>query len=522
METFDERDNNAIKAAGENQSSAVKTSSAVVVANTTSTTSSKVVEEKDIIGSKNNKKEIATTTTKKKNKKKKGGPLPNDVITLKGAAAQQTTHPGNLFYYKLCEEKFAEFDSLDPNTMVDERRNICIDIISKVKNNGGIFYDLYGKPMKLTSTIAKTQNRMRQIKRPKQVPPPRIGNNDVVFKQGAANHLFPGNAKWRALLDKYIIQYWPQFAPPDDDPTTNTTPAPATGAAGAGADDDDDQEQPKMMMIKKEQKRKYFHKRPEYQLQVAKEIINIIHERGGKFRGGMNLKELTEKEVLIKIHERFKDIKKYILQGKMTIDGSKEGQYNIKKTGCTSVQSTFLYGQKKPPPSSSSVAAATTSKKMKNKKLKSNTVSLRQKLLDLEEMEEQEQDISFDSESDDSDDDDENEDEEMEGQGEYYSSDEEEKLVRRSKQAQAREERMKRRAAGITAPKSSNNNSDGGESQTKKRRQRKRKVEQESPKEEPDLSKMSDYERLRYEKMKRNEQRLAQLGLLRSSYPNQR
>jgi hypothetical protein len=135
---------------------------------------------------------------------------PNDVLTLKGAAAQQTTHPGNLIYYQLCEERFAEYES----SSQQQRREICHEIATSiVKKRGGVFRKYNGSKMDEKAAITKTKDRMRQIQKPKIVPPENVGEHDVVFKVGAANHLFPGNAKWRALLDKYVQRYWPELFP---------------------------------------------------------------------------------------------------------------------------------------------------------------------------------------------------------------------------------------------------------------------------------------------------------------------
>lgn len=392
-------------------------------------------------------------------------PSPMDVLTLKGAAAQQTTHPGNLFYYKLCEERFAEYDALDPVNMSDRRREICKDIVFQVQQNGGIFRDLKGKPMKSTLTISKTQNRMRQIKRPKQVPPPKVGENDVVFKSGAANHLFPGNAKWRALVDNYHERYFPALV------TSSSLSAATTTSSSLEGEGDS----------KLPLKKTNVTKRPVYQIEVAEELMKIIQDRGGKFRGGANLRELTEKEVIRKIHERFKDVKKAILKGKVIIRN--ETEYKLKRTGCTSAHSTVLYGKM---PSKASGTKTKLSKKVHGtgRKLSNDDES------DGEE--------SFDSGI--------LTDNEIEGDEESGNNEE-----MKIKQDQARAERTKRRATGIL-PQSS-------PSPKRKKRPKPKTAPTVSnvSSNEPTFESMSDYEKLRSDKMKRNQERLAQLGLLSNS-----
>lgn len=145
----------------------------------------------------------------------------NDVLTLKGAAAQQTTHPGNLAYYKLCEQKYPEFSKTESK---QARRNISKEIVEKVMNdNGGVFLKHNGAKMDVAAAISKTMDRFRQIRKPKIVAPKTVGENDVVFKVGAANHLFPGNAKWRLLLDQHVKSYWPELFPASNDESNDVS-----------------------------------------------------------------------------------------------------------------------------------------------------------------------------------------------------------------------------------------------------------------------------------------------------------
>jgi hypothetical protein len=107
----------------------------------------------------------------------KGDFSTKDVLTLKGAAAQQTTNPGNLAYYKFCEERFAEYSKLSVASEKSQRRAICLEIVKAVNASGGIFRRYNGKPMDDSSAIAKTMDRMRQIQKPKMAVPPSVGEN---------------------------------------------------------------------------------------------------------------------------------------------------------------------------------------------------------------------------------------------------------------------------------------------------------------------------------------------------------
>lgn len=92
-----------------------------------------------------------------------------DVLTLKGAAAQQTMHPGNLDYYQLCEENFDEYEKI-PLEFRNKRKLLCFEkIVSIILDRGGVFRKYNGKPMKKKDAIMKTMDRMRQIAKPKLV-----------------------------------------------------------------------------------------------------------------------------------------------------------------------------------------------------------------------------------------------------------------------------------------------------------------------------------------------------------------
>lgn len=223
----------------------------------------------------------------------------NDVLTLKGAAARQTTHPGNLVYYKLCGERLADFEKAETKPA---KRDISKEIVAKIVNEyGGIFRKYNGAEMDTTAAVNKTMDRFRQIRKPKVVPPKSVGENDVVFKLGAANHLFPGNAKWRLLLDKHVKSYWPGlFEETNVDEDPNNTAETST-------------------------KRRRGPK-PFYQLEISHKLIDIIEDRGGKFRNAA-LDVIEERDdIITKIHERFKDIKKFIKNGTYPLEHIKETQ----------------------------------------------------------------------------------------------------------------------------------------------------------------------------------------------------
>ena len=143
---------------------------------------------------------------------------PNDVLQMKGAAAQQTQHPGNIYFYSLCEEHFQEWYKYDKlvdqygkkATYMENKNRVCVQIVRKfyAQPGGGIFRGFNLQPMPKQKVMEKVRARLRQIKKPKVVLPSFVGTNDVVFCSGATNHLFIGNAKLRSLLDDYEERYW--------------------------------------------------------------------------------------------------------------------------------------------------------------------------------------------------------------------------------------------------------------------------------------------------------------------------
>lgn len=395
---------------------------------------------------------------------------PNDVLTLKGAAAQQTTNPGNLRFYQLCEERF---DDYERSSQV-KRREICREIATSiVKKHGGVFRKYNGSKMDEKTAVNKTMDRMRQIQKPKIVPPQSVGAHDVVFKVGAANHLFPGNAKWRALLDKFIHRYWPELFP-----ETAITGVSSTAPAASHPNG--------------------IRKRPQYQVQLAHELIDIIEERGGQFRNA-SLNVISERDAIVhKVHERFKDLKKYIKAGKYqsaTIaigkkhdDDIKANElfYVLKRTGCTSAKVTVPHGQE------DHIQMVKKAKNFRKRQKKQendcdsddNGSFASALLTDVESSNDEERDPEQGTRS---------------------------RKANKRGQDEARRERIMRRAEQAAAAVSENDKSTKQATKWRRRNKRKRKVV--LPPAPPDHD-VSDYERLRYEKMKRNHERLEELGLL--------
>ena len=223
-----------------------------------------------------------------KSSSKKSRDKSHDVLYLKGAAAQQTSHPGNLNYYALCEERFDEWSVLDCDD--PKRKLICKEIVKTILQRGGVFCKASGGAMDLKAAVEKTNGRFRQIAKPKlRFHTGMFGENDVVFAKGARNHMYPGNAKWRTLLDGYAPSYHRD-------------------------------------MEKLEEQRKSFgavQPKPEYMNDIVEEIISIIVKRGGKFLDE-KLKPLSHSAIVDKTHARFKDMKKEIKAGKLVLNTPKK------------------------------------------------------------------------------------------------------------------------------------------------------------------------------------------------------
>lgn len=362
-------------------------------------------------------------------------PNPQDVLTLKGAAAQQTQWKGNLFFYQLCEERFPEFQSLQDKH--PRRRQICLEIVQQVQSKGGNFLKHRTKtPMPLESALEKTKCRMYQIAKPKMSVPKNVSSHDVVFCPGAANHLFPGNRQWRLLLDEYFEEYWKHHDP----------------QAG--------------------------RKTPE-QNAILEEIIDTVETKwGGSFRRGSgNYGKLSRPEVMVKTHQRMKDLRKEIRQQGKSLG---ERSYVVSRAGCTSTHQVQERKRKIKPPS------------LHRKQFKAAECH--------DNDEDDDDNNSFDSQmlSDNG------EEEVEEDNDEWTISTRSSKL----KQDQDRAERLERR--GQVMPTSAPLKTPWP---LKKRSRRIQSSVEVAPPATPDHE-MSDYERSRYEKMKRNHERLVSLGLV--------
>lgn len=233
----------------------------------------------------------------------------NDVLYAKGAAAQTMSNPGNLYFYQLCEEHYDEYMKLDPDDQ--QRKVIALSIVDKIIAKGGKFHSPSGAALTKKAAVGKTQDRMRQISKPK-LRPSGFGEHDVVSARGAAIHLYPGNAKWHAVVDGYVLSYY------RDEIDKNGMYDLAKEAQ---------LNKNKKKFVKKGEKVK-----PTYQDDIVEEIISIIHKRGGKFCNE-RLKEMSHKEVVAKMHNRFKDLKKALKNCKTFAPHTDDAIAAMKKEG---------------------------------------------------------------------------------------------------------------------------------------------------------------------------------------------
>jgi hypothetical protein len=407
----------------------------------------------------------------------------NNVLTLKGGAAQQTTHPGNLYYYGLCEEYYPKYQAClqendnDENEIQRKRsvEKVCNAVVEKVQQNGGgIFRNYKGRPMQHKQAVEKTRDRFRQIARPKRVAPTSVSQNDVVWVVGGTNHLFEGNTKCRELIDSYVTKYWPNVY------TTSTTDTRVED------EDEDDPPSPKRSI-------------PQYQLDIIEEIVDTIHKTGGRFLG-YSLRPLSSAAVKEKIHKRFRDLKRMHLRNTTTTTTTTTTTKRTKfeSKGCTS---------------------------------KRNTIHVKGGSRDY---------VQYNTES--QDDVNDNSDEYTTVQANAVRIQRREENEETKRQAKEREERRKKRSRrqqqeeeeeegnegkddkastnDEEAAANANNSSTTATTRPKRKRKRKRPTfnsEFDDVDPTTDPTTMSEYERLRHEKMKRNRQRLIDLGLLRHS-----
>ena len=116
---------------------------------------------------------------------------------------------------------------------------------------------------------------------------------------GAANFLYPGNAKFKKLCEGYVSAYWKDFV---------------DGSRR--------------------------HTRPPHQVKIIDDLMANVADRGGKFRDP-ELKELSRKQIVDKIASRFRDLKK--AQKKKTAETDAVGQ----RTGFTRVKSVVTKRKRK-------------------------------------------------------------------------------------------------------------------------------------------------------------------------------
>ena len=442
------------------------------------------------------------------NKKRRGRGRPTsksddskDVLFLKGAAAQQTKHSANLTYYALCEERYDEYAALPDNH--PSKAEICRGIVGEVLRSGGKFRSPTGGTMTHASALQKTKDRMRQIAKPK-IRPDNVNENDVVFTRGANNHLYAGNTKWRLLLDQYVTRFYRDFI--------------ANG------------------MKDREGASK---RRPQYQIDIINEVVSIIRKRGGTFRRGETLEALTDDEIIKKNVARFKDLKKELRKGRVfpqcsanatdaikteegSFDASEKdvvvisfatpadlasvsGQSHtrmLSKPGCTSVKKTVKRAED----------LKNLKKETRAKWRRGGDPSRRANGARIKDDDE---DSGYDSSMLPSDDD---ESESGGAKSDGADSSEEEEfatLTRLSKERRNmdRQERLKRRRLGRPAPVPPRLRSTASKRPRVSSIQKIKRGEEEEDDDEEEAYEKSEYEKLREEKIKRNQRRLVELGL---------
>ncbi|KAL7446896.1 hypothetical protein ACHAXM_011678 [Skeletonema potamos] len=409
--------------------------------------------------------------------KKYGRDNSHDVLYLKGAASQQTTHPGNLNYYALCEERFDEWSVLDCDD--PKRKQICIEIVKIILQRGGVFHKASGGAMDIKAAVEKTSSRFRQIAKPKLRPHTGMyGENDVVFVRGARNHMYPGNAKWRTLLDGYAQRYHRE-------------------------------------MKKLDEQCKSFYPaqtRPEYMNEVVEETVSIIKSRGGRFLDE-KLKPLSHDVIIVKTHARFKDMKKEIKTGKLVFNVTKNELTEDKFSGEAEAVAADTSASVKVPtrvlvtPGFTSVKATVSSKEERQRKIAKNHRLKEKKFygnqhrdpyenilaainipsIPSDESEVKENDVAADN-------DDEGKDEE-----EFKDL--------------SRYERRKRRESGQPALPRPNHQKKNSKQKTEKKRKRTNQSKKERARSPSPEHTLSEYEQMRLAKMERNQKRLKDLGL---------
>lgn len=395
----------------------------------------------------------------------------HDVLYLKGAAAQQTTHPGNLNYYALCEERFDEWSALDCDD--PKRKQISKDIVKVIAQRGGVFRKASGGAMDIKSAVEKTSSRFRQIAKPKiRVHTGMFGEHDVVFAKGARNHMYSGNAKWRTLLDGYAQSYHRD-----------------------------------MIKVEEQRQRKPFgapQPRPEYMNEIVEETISIIKSRGGTFLDE-KLKPLSRDVIVDKTHARFKDMKKEIKAGKLVLNIAKHKSIEDESSGHLEAVTADTSTAVKVPtrelvtPGFTSVKVTVSSKKERQKII---AKSLRRKgkkfygnqFKNADEVELD--DISIPSDES-----------KMEDDTAADNEDEEEAFKDLSRLS-----RQKRRESGQPAPPRPQQQKQPKQNAAKKRKRMNQTKKERTRSPSPEHT-LSEYEQMRLVKMERNQKRLKDLGL---------
>ena len=460
----------------------------------------------------------------------------NDVLYAKGAAAQTMSNPGNLYFYQLCEENYDEYMKLDPDDQ--QRKVIALSIVDKIIAKGGKFHAPSGAALTKKAAVGKTQDRMRQISKPK-LRPSGFGEHDVVSARGAAIHLYPGNAKWHAVVDGYVLSYY------RDEIDKNGMYDLAKEA--------------QLNKNKKKFVKKGTKVRPAYQDDIVEEIISIIHKRGGKFCNE-RLKEMSHKEVVAKMHNRFKDLKKDMKKGKTFVPHTDDAIAAMKKEGGGADLSSTIDTKVKTESGTeimrkrsggfssvkNTVSSVYEMRAYKQKRSRENRKRPKGKKYEEFEIEDDGSynsdmlvDESEEGEEEDSDDnlaaeDYDSEDNNMAAEYikkktekkkakravkrklaamEYdsddsmaaeYAKEKAERAVKRKQAANDREARAKRRRSGVPLPPLP--------TPVKKKKVVKKKKEEEEKEKVPEPP-LSEYELKRLEKIKRNKERLASLGL---------
>mmetsp|Transcript_21739 Transcript_21739/g.34096 ORF Transcript_21739/g.34096 Transcript_21739/m.34096 type:complete len:437 (-) Transcript_21739:95-1405(-) len=403
----------------------------------------------------------------------------HDVLYLKGAAAQQTSHPGNLNFYALCEQRFDEWSALCYKH--PQKKLISKEIVKVILHRGGVFRNARGGAMDIKSAVEKTTNRLRQIAAPKlRLHTDMYGENDVVFARGARNHMYPGNAKWRTLLDGYAQSYF----------------------------------RDKSRLYEGRQHygfSKLNKAKPKYMTDIVEETISIIEKRGGKFLDE-TLWPLSYNDIVRKTHARFKDMKREIKAGKLVLSATKEASKEDTPSGEIEDTAVDTSATVKAPkrelvtPGFTSVKATMTKKEVR-KKMKKNQKRKEKKFYGNQyksaDGEVELNDISMPSipsdegELEDNDNDaDDNDDEGKEEEKEFKDL--------------SRHERRMRRESGQPAPQPPQKQT---KPETVKKRKRTDRIEQERARSPSPEHTLSEYEQMRLAKIERNQKRLKDLGL---------